>query len=143
MYNGEKKVCLVGEACVGKSTFVRRLKYPEREIYGKYTPTIGFELSTIEIPMPDGAQPKKVSIWDLAGNPRYGGLRDAYLISADVIFVVVKDERDYEEVKCKWERSHPLMRERTCIVKPLVLNEKNVDIEDLESCYRAMREIVA
>lgn len=135
MYNGVKKVCLVGNAHVGKTTYVKRLSDRGYELYGKYEPTIGVEVSQVTI---DGTP---ISVWDLAGNDRLGGLRDGYLIGADVVFVVAKDMDEFYETRKRWWKDH-LSHWDPIPVKPLILNPENVDIEDLESCRAPMREIL-
>lgn len=131
-----KKVSLVGSAQVGKSTYVHRIECPEEPIHGKYVPTIGVDVSQVSV---DGIQ---IMIWDLAGQERYGGLRDAYLISADVVFVVAKDMDEYEKVRKRWWKDH-LRHLDPIPIKPLILNPDHVNLEDRESCLKPLREILA
>lgn len=69
-----KKIILVGDAAVGKSTFVKLLK--EENFVQDYVPTLGVEVSSIRI------SGKCFNIWDCAGDERYGGLRDGYWVQA-------------------------------------------------------------
>ena len=67
-----KKVVLVGDARVGKTTLVRHALMGEHT--NKYIPTLGDEVHPI--------------VWDCAGNPRFGGLCGGYYIQADIAIVL-------------------------------------------------------
>jgi len=91
--NTSKKVILVGDGCVGKTTFVRRLSKKEVEL--TYIPTIGVDVTHININY------KLYNIWDCAGQDKFGGLRDGYYIGAEMILVMVNPKKQGWRKSCK------------------------------------------
>lgn len=134
MRSGVKKVCLIGSARVGKSTYAQMLRYPHPEISSKYIPTIGVDVMQVSI---DGS---RIALWDLAGDERYGAYREGYLMGADVIFVAAKSMQEYE--RSLHQYSH-MLAHTSCIIKPLILSPDHVNIHDRESCMKPMRDILA
>lgn len=136
MHNGVKKVCLVGPS-IGKTTYACRLKDPEYKVRAEYIPTIGVEV--MNIPIDD----TEISLWDLAGQELYMGLRDAYLLSADAVLVAAKSMEEYEEVSKMYATWLYRLGNERCPIKPLILSPDHVNINDRESCLKPMREILA
>ena len=75
-----KKIVLIGDAQVGKTTLIRLLM--SREYKDKYSPTLGVEVHPIR------RGNKCYNMWDCAGDPRYVGLKDGYWIQADGAIVM-------------------------------------------------------
>jgi small GTP-binding protein len=77
-----KKVCLVGDMAVGKTSLVRRFVY---DLFDeKYMSTIGVKVSRKTQVIPRGSDVVEVHmmLWDLAGSQRFSGLRTSYLRGA-------------------------------------------------------------
>ena len=73
------KICLVGEARVGKSSLVRRFAYNEFD--ERYQPTLGANVSRkdIAVETPKGPVRVVLTIWDIMGEPTFRDLlKDAY-----------------------------------------------------------------
>ena len=112
-----KKVVLVGDSGVGKSTLVRRALTGEFE--PNYKPTLGVEVT----PIVRGHPPQRFNVWECAGDPRYAGLGDGYYVQAHIAIVmydsdalssrvdwVTRVERmcpDIPIVECVVDRSSP------------------------------------
>ena len=75
-----KKVCLLGDFAVGKTSLVRRFVY---DIFDeKYISTIGVKVSrkTVAVPLDDGVVVElTMMLWDLAGSEDFGQMRGSYL----------------------------------------------------------------
>ncbi|HEY4704821.1 MAG TPA: Rab family GTPase [Thermoplasmata archaeon] len=75
------KICLVGEAAVGKSSLIRR--YVENLYSDSYLMTIGARVSKKRLYVPFGADPLPVllelAVWDIMGQPKFRELlQEAY-----------------------------------------------------------------
>jgi small GTP-binding protein len=83
-----KKVCLLGDFSVGKTSLVRRFVYERFE--DKYLSTIGVKVSRKTIDMTHQDKPIKLSIilWDLAGSEEFNQIRASYLRGAAGIMFV-------------------------------------------------------
>jgi len=77
-----KKVCLLGDFAVGKTSLVRRFVY--NLFNDKYLSTIGVKVSrkAVAIPRQDGVVELNMILWDLAGSEEFEQLRDSYLRGA-------------------------------------------------------------
>ena len=74
-----KKVCLLGDLAVGKTSLVRRFVYERFD--DKYTSTIGVKVSrkVIAVPRGDGIVELTMMLWDLAAREEFNGIRASYL----------------------------------------------------------------
>ncbi len=77
-----KKVCLLGDFAVGKTSLVRRFVYDRFD--DRYISTIGLKVSrkTITVPRENAPIEVKVMLWDLAGSEEFDRLRASYLRGA-------------------------------------------------------------
>jgi GTP-binding nuclear protein Ran len=75
------KLILIGDAGVGKSTLVKKLKYQYFE--KSYVATLGVELFPITFDTNHGKI--SFSIWDCAGQNKYKGLGEGYYVNSDCI----------------------------------------------------------
>ena len=94
------KVVFLGDGGVGKTALLKR---HTQDIYEKvYYPTIGAEVHPI--PFQTNYGPIVLNIWDTAGQEKYSGLREGYLIGASqaVIFYSA-DSRLSAEHMVFWE----------------------------------------
>ena len=78
-----KKVCLLGDFAVGKTSLVRRFVY---DLFDeKYISTIGVKVSrkTVAVPTQDGAVVElTMMLWDLAGSEDFSQMRGSYMRGA-------------------------------------------------------------
>ena len=74
-----KKVCLLGDVAVGKTSLVRRFVYNLFD--DKYLSTIGVKVSrkTVAVPHLDGVVDLTMMLWDLAGSEKFDQVRASYL----------------------------------------------------------------
>lgn len=94
------KVVFLGDGGVGKTALLKR---HTQDIYEKvYYPTLGAEVHPI--PFQTNYGPIVLNIWDTAGQEKYSGLREGYLIGASqaVIFYSA-DSRLSAEHMAFWE----------------------------------------
>lgn len=82
------KIVLCGDAKCGKTTNVRRWKGNYKS--ENYRPTLGVEVST----------KANVTIWDCAGDKKFAGLLDGYLLGADLVIIVGVGEMAQRYSKC-------------------------------------------
>ncbi|MBN1148863.1 MAG: GTP-binding protein [Anaerolineales bacterium] len=75
----QKKICLLGDISVGKTSLINRFVYDRFD--ERYLSTIGVKVSRKELPLRQG-RPAHLLIWDLAGNEDFSGVRLNYLQGA-------------------------------------------------------------
>lgn len=77
-----KKVCLLGDFAVGKTSLVRRFVYSRFD--DKYISTIGVNVSrkTISVVHDDQVAQLTIMLWDLAGSEEFNSMRASYLRGA-------------------------------------------------------------
>lgn len=84
-----KKVCLLGDFAVGKTSLVRRFVYDLFD--DKYISTIGVKVSrkTLAVPTQDGGVVElTMMLWDLAGSEDFGQIRGSYMRGASGAILV-------------------------------------------------------
>ncbi|MBE9041593.1 GTP-binding protein [Oscillatoriales cyanobacterium LEGE 11467] len=85
-----KKICMVGDFGVGKTSLIRR--YVEREFSDRYLSTVGVKISrkTIETINENRQDAVKLQliIWDLEGHTRFKAIAPSYLQGAAGALVV-------------------------------------------------------
>jgi len=99
-----KKICLVGDFGVGKTSLVRR--FVDRSFSDKYLTTVGVKISrklieTSESANPNNGQPLKsiqLLIWDLEGSSQFKSISNTHLQGASGT-VIVADASRLETVK--------------------------------------------
>lgn len=120
------KVSIVGPPCVGKTSFVRR--HVTGEFSKLYVPTLGVEVHPITFitssaTHPDLAKHITLNLWDTAGQEKYGGLRDGYLVASDIV-IAMFNMRDTEEVVNHWIAE---AKKANC---PIILCANKADLKD-------------
>ncbi len=80
----QKKVCLLGDFAVGKTSLVRR--YVEGRFDDKYLSTIGVKISRKTLTRPSGTL--NLLIWDLAGSDEFNTIAPSYLRGAAGALIV-------------------------------------------------------
>jgi small GTP-binding protein len=83
-----KKVCLLGDFSVGKTSLVRRFVYDRFE--DKYLSTIGVKVSrkTLSLTHQERLVDLSIILWDLAGSEEFNQVRASYLRGAAGILLV-------------------------------------------------------
>lgn len=78
----QKKVCLLGDFAVGKTSLVRRFVYNLFD--DKYLSTIGVKVSrkTVSLPVANEIVSVTMMLWDLAGSEEFSQMRASYLRGA-------------------------------------------------------------
>lgn len=122
-----KKVCLLGDFGVGKTSLVRRFVYERFE--DKYLSTIGVKISrkTLSLTVQDKLVDLSIILWDLAGSEEFNQFRANYLRGASGIMLVCDLTRP--------ETLHHLpsylmdMRQ-VCPVADIILAANKADLKD-------------
>lgn len=81
----EKKIVIVGDGGVGKSTYVKKLLNGNFE--KRYSATLGVEVYPLTI------YGNKYCVWDTAGQEKFGGLRDGYYMDADYGIIMCSESK--------------------------------------------------
>jgi len=83
-----KKVCLLGDFAVGKTSLVRR--YVEGRFDERYLSTIGVKVDrkVLHVQGPGGVVIVSVMLWDLAGGPTIGPVSPSYYRGAAAAVIV-------------------------------------------------------
>lgn len=76
-----KKICLVGDFGVGKTSLIRR--FVEREFSDQYLSTVGVKISRKTIELAKSSEQKvenlQLMIWDLEGHTKFKAIAPSYL----------------------------------------------------------------
>lgn len=108
MISLSKKVCLLGDYAVGKTSLVRRFVYNLFD--DKYLSTIGVKVSRKVIVLPQNGDLVELTlmIWDLAGSEEYDTVRASYLRGAAGAIIVCDLTRpaSLESVPCYVDELH-------------------------------------
>ncbi len=84
-----KKLCMVGDFGVGKTSLIRR--FVERQFSDRYLSTVGVKISRKTVTVTDdqqGNQELKLLIWDIEGQTKFKAIAPSYLQGASGILVV-------------------------------------------------------
>ncbi|KAB0356762.1 hypothetical protein FD754_000918 [Muntiacus muntjak] len=130
------KLVLVADGGTGKTTFVKR--HLTGEFEKKYVATLGVELHPLEFHTNRGQI--KFSVWDTAGQEKFGGLRDGCYIQAQcaVIMFDVTSRVTYKNVS-NWHRDLV----RACENIPIVLCGNKEDVKDRKVKAKSYYDISA
>ncbi len=82
-----KKICLIGDFAVGKTSLVRR--FVDEAFSDDYLTTVGVKISTKRVRLPKGSEVKLI-VWDIAGHERLSTVSKTYLQGASG-YVLVAD----------------------------------------------------
>ncbi|MDJ0744919.1 MAG: Rab family GTPase [Xenococcaceae cyanobacterium MO_167.B27] len=81
-----KKICLVGDFSVGKTSLIRR--FIEDVFSEKYLTTIGIKVSRKLLYLKSSSQEIDLVIWDIEGNTRFKSITPTYLKGATGAIIV-------------------------------------------------------
>lgn len=124
------KVVFMGDGGVGKSTLLER--YVQNTFQPIYKRTIGAEVHPIQFQTNHG--PVVLNIWDTAGQEKYSGLREGYIINAhhNVIFYSVDSKLSARNISF-WERESGLLPTTIIGTKADMANKVGLDTPVLSS----------
>lgn len=88
MVTVSKKICMVGDFGVGKTSLIRR--FVDREFSDRYLSTVGVKISRKVIPLTSTADidELKLLIWDLEGQTKFKAITPTYLQGSSGVLVV-------------------------------------------------------
>ena len=86
----QKKICMIGDFSVGKTSLVA--KFVRQTFSDKYLTTVGVKIDTKLLTLPDGNQIKFI-LWDIAGSESLTTTTVSYLRGAAGFFLVVDGTR--------------------------------------------------
>ena len=85
-----KKICLIGDYGVGKTSLIRR--FVDRQFSDKYLSTVGVKISRKSIELSDSEQQKNITlqllIWDIEGSTKFKGVSESYFQGAKGAIIV-------------------------------------------------------
>ncbi len=85
-----RKICLLGDFGVGKTSLVSR--FVRNTFSDRYLTTIGVKVDSKEVPV--GERPVKLVIWDIAGKSALDALNQTYLRGASGVMLVADGTRE-------------------------------------------------
>ena len=117
-----KKIVLIGDANVGKTTFVQRLLNGNYQ--DKYIPTLGVEVEPIR------RGNKCYNIWDCAGDPRFRGLGDGYYIQSHgaIVMCDASNPTSMQNVT-KWANEYRRICNNNIVI---VINKSDLYLEPIK-----------
>ncbi|MEY3219228.1 MAG: hypothetical protein RIT27_585 [Pseudomonadota bacterium] len=133
----QKKICMIGDFSVGKTSLVAR--YVRQSFSDKYLTTVGVKIDTKSVTLPDQREAKLV-LWDIAGADRLTSASMSYLRGAAGYLLVIDGTR-----RPTWDAALQLRQEVTKQIgeKPYILLLNKADLveqweinEDLISSER-------
>ncbi len=86
-----RKICIVGDFAVGKTSVVER--FVNNHFSDKYLTTVGVKIDTKEISLSEQGVTIKLVLWDVAGAEEFGSREMAYLRGASGLVFVVDGTR--------------------------------------------------
>jgi len=120
----QKKICMIGDFGVGKTSLVSR--FVRQTFSDKYLTTVGVKIDTKLVKLIDGRE-RKLILWDIAGNNTVTSAMSSYLRGAAGFLLVVDGTR-----RPTWDSALNL---RELVVKglgekPFVMLLNKADLED-------------
>lgn len=85
-----KKICLVGDFNVGKTSLIRR--FVDRQFSDQYLSTVGVKISRKNVELKEAADQKNIQIqlliWDLEGSTKFKSIAPTYLQGSKGVIIV-------------------------------------------------------
>lgn len=123
------KLCLIGEEGSGKSELMSHYLDSQRENHQSH-PTLGTEVNSVIFHFNEG--PARCTVWEVAGDPQYAGLREGYFISAEGCLLMDSGNDDADD---KWIRSFRRVADRAIVCR---LSEVPEGRDPLKHCLYEM-----
>ena len=96
MSNISKKICMVGDFGVGKTSLIRR--FVDRQFSDQYLSTVGVKISRKTVELSEVKPQEKVNlqllIWDLEGHTKFKGIAPSYLQGSSGAIIVADVTRN-------------------------------------------------
>ncbi len=128
----QKKICLLGDFSVGKTSLVERFVY--NRFSSRYLSTIGVKISRKSMPM--AADIKfNMLIWDLAGSEEFSGVQSIYLQGAQGAIFVCDLTRP--ETLASLEKYHEQL-ETVSPGIPIIVAGNKADLKDKQKLTQAL-----
>jgi len=93
--NISKKMCMIGDFGVGKTSLIRR--FVDRQFSDQYLSTVGVKISRKDIILENTKRQENVTaqllIWDLEGHTKFKGIAPTYLQGASGVLIVADVSR--------------------------------------------------
>lgn len=123
-----KKICLIGDFGVGKTSLIRR--FVERQFSDQYLSTVGVKISrkTVELIEPT-PQKMQLLIWDLEGHTKFKSIAPSYLKGASGA-IVVGDVTRQETIDNIPERANLFLEVNPKGIMIFALNKSDLVDED-------------
>ena len=118
-----RKICIIGDFAVGKTSTVAR--FVHNVFSEKYLTTVGVKIDTREVDVAEARV--KLVIWDIAGTDRFSAIEFSYLRGA-AAYLIVADGTRAHTLEVAW-RLRMEARERYGDV-PNVLLVNKADLQD-------------
>lgn len=114
----KKKVCMVGDFSVGKTSLTQ--KFVNNVFSDKYLTTIGVKIDTIEL------EDTKLIVWDVAGRDSLSPINASYLVGAAGVVLVADGTRvsTVEDLPEIWRTVESRIGKVPCVV---ALNKADLD----------------
>lgn len=90
-----KKICMIGDFSVGKTSLIRR--FVDRQFSDKYLSTVGVKISrkAVEVPGEKGESKElQLLIWDIEGQTKFKAIAPSYLLGAKGAIIVADVSRE-------------------------------------------------
>jgi len=81
-----KKICMLGDFGVGKTSLIRR--FVEQSFTDQYLSTVGVKLSRKSLKFGDRSEEVKLLIWDIEGQTKFKAIAASYLQGAAGVVIV-------------------------------------------------------
>lgn len=86
MATSAKKICLVGDFSVGKTSLIRR--FVDNQFSDEYLSTVGVKLSRKLVELPEADLNVELLIWDIEGQTQFKAIAPSYLQGAKGAIIV-------------------------------------------------------
>jgi small GTP-binding protein len=86
-----KKICMVGDFSVGKTSLIRR--FVDGQFDDKYLSTVGVKISRKDVALPEGSE-LQLLIWDIEGQTKFKAIAPSYLQGAKGAIIVADVSRE-------------------------------------------------
>lgn len=132
-----KKICLVGDFGVGKTSLIRR--FVDRQFSDEYLSTVGVKISRkkVDLSVTESAEKTSVQllIWDLEGHTKFKAIAPSYLQGASGA-IVVSDVTRQETIDNLSERLELFLSINPQGVAIFALNKSDlVDVERINKLF--------